>query len=226
LDGNHIHGFPNLRHLYGAEVLQSVTSLLRAAPNVTVLPLSSFVQCLVNDQILQIILSNHAAGLEIFELSIQLDDRSYAFTSAAVVTLAERCSNLKTLDLTCGDAVDATAIEAFALHCGQLEGLQLWKEFTAASLAVVAAQCGSRLRYLALDITDCQPTGLLAIAKHCRTLTELHLCNCGGRVAYALVTLISSLPLLSERILNDYNRITDDVLVSIATHQTNYSESQ
>jgi hypothetical protein len=215
--------FPNLRklhlrHLYGAEVLHSVKSLLRAAPNVTDLRLSSFVQCLVNDEILQTILSNHAAGLEIFELSIQLDDRSYAFTSAAVVALAERCSNLKTLDLTCGDAVDATAIEAFALHCGQLEGLQLWKEFTAASLAVVAALCGSRLRYLALDMTDCQPTGLLAIAKHCRTLEELHLCNCGGRVGYALVTLISSLPLLRELILNDYVKITDEMLIAIATH--------
>jgi hypothetical protein len=85
----------------------------------------------------------------------------------------------------------------------------------------VAAQCGSRLRYLALDMTDCQPTGLLAIAKHCRALEELHLRNCGGRVAYALVTLISSLPLLRELILVDYNRITDDVLVSIATHLPN-----
>jgi hypothetical protein len=199
--------FPNLRklhlrHLYGAEVLQSVKSLLRASPNVTDLRLSSFVQCLVNDEILQIILPNHAAGLEIFELSIQLDDRSYAFTSTAVVALAERCSYLKTLDLTCGEAVDATAVEAFALHCGQLEGLQLWNEFTAASLAVVAAQCGSRLRYLALDMTDCQPTGLLAIAKHCRLLEELHLCNCGGPVAYALVALISSLPLLRELIMS------------------------
>jgi hypothetical protein len=86
---------------------------------------------------------------------------------------------------------------------------------------VMAAQCSSRLRYLALDMTDCLPTGLLAIAKHCRFLEELHLCNCGGRVAYALVALISSLPLLRELILYDYVKITDEMLIAIATHLPN-----
>jgi hypothetical protein len=48
------------------------------------------------------------------------------FKPMAVVSLAERCINLKTLALLCGDKVNDAVVEAFALSCTRLEGLQLW----------------------------------------------------------------------------------------------------
>jgi hypothetical protein len=135
--------FPNLRKLHvrylsGTNVMQSVTSLQRAALALTDFRLSSYHCCPVSDVSLQV-LSNHASGLEILDLDLQ----ERGFTPTAVVALAKRCSNLKTLTLMCGAGVDDAPVEAFARHCLRLEALQLWGRFTDASLSAVATHCGS-----------------------------------------------------------------------------------
>jgi hypothetical protein len=136
----------HVRYLGGAGAKQSVTSLLKAAPNLTDLRLCSRVCCPISDESLHM-LSNHAAGLEVVELTMEHQE----FTPAAVVSLAKRCRKLKTLVLLYGDGISDVAVEAFALHCRQLEGLQLWGAFTAALLSAVAVHCGPRLRFLMLD---------------------------------------------------------------------------
>jgi hypothetical protein len=213
--------FPHLRNLHiknltGDNVVQSVTGLLNAAPGLTDLRLSAYTHCPINDESLQA-LSKNAARLEILELDIERQD----FTSAAVISLAQSCTRLKTLALLCGDKVNDTVVEAFALNCSRLEGLQLSGAFTPAALSAVASHCGPRLRYLTLSMTHCAPDGLIAIAKHCRQLEELQLCNCGSLPAGPLVQLLSSLPRLRELLLGGLRVITDEVLVAIATHLPN-----
>jgi hypothetical protein len=211
--------FPNLwklhvKHVIGVEVVQSLTSLLIAAPNLTDLRRWSSTQCPINDKSLQV-LSNHAAKLETLELDIQHQD----FTPAIMTALGQRCHNLKTLALTCGDGIDDAAVEAFALHCSRLEGLQLRGEFAAASFFAVATHCGSRLRYLTLDTAQCEPAVLTSLAGNCRLLEELKLCNCGSLASDSLVGLVSSLPRLRELVLeNTFYSVTDEVLIAIATH--------
>jgi hypothetical protein len=145
--------FSNLRKVYlsdleGADVAQSVTSLLNAAPGLTDLRLSSYNQfCPISDESLQV-LSNHAAGLDVLELDIQHQE----FSPSALASLAERCTNLKTLSLFCGGEVNDTVVTAFARHCLRLEGLQLWGNFSAALLSAVAVHCRLRLQYLMLDM--------------------------------------------------------------------------
>jgi hypothetical protein len=210
--------FPNLRKLHvrntkGTDIIQSVTSLLIAAPNLTDLRLSSFSVCPVDNTSLQV-LSSNAAGLKILELSVQRQ----AFTFAAVVSLAERCSNLKTLALMCGDGVNDLAVEAFALYCSQLEGLQLSGTFTAESLNVVSKFRDTTLRYLTLDMFHCAADGLGVIADRCRLLEEMQLSNCRFLADGSVIQLVSSLPRLRELLLVDSCAVTDDVLVAIATH--------
>jgi hypothetical protein len=92
----------------------------------------------------------------------------------AVVSLAERCTNLKTLALLCGDTVNHAVVEAFALSCTRLEGLQLWGTFGSASLSAVATHGGFRLRFLTLRMERCDLQCLYHIAEHCR----MQLCSC------------------------------------------------
>jgi hypothetical protein len=213
--------FDNLRklyvqNLYGMNVTQSMTSLLNAAPNLTDLRLSSYTQCPINDECLHI-LSNHAARLEILELDIE----HQVFSPAAVISLAERCIQLKTLALLCGRSVNDTAVAAFALHCDRLEGLQLSDAFTVASLAALGMHCGSRLRYLSLDMSSCAAVGLVAIADHCLNLEELHLSNCKFLTDDPLLRLVSSLPRLRELLLVDSSPVSDNVLTATATYLPN-----
>jgi hypothetical protein len=186
----------HVRYLGGVDVKQSVTSLLKAAPNLADLRLSSRVCCPISDEGLHM-LSNHAAGLETLELTMERQE----FTPAAVVCLAERCSNLKTLVLLYGDGISDVAVEAFALHCRRLEGLQLWGEFTAALLSAVAMHCGPRLRFLMLDMGQCDGDGLVAVADHCLRLEELQLYNCNLLADDSAIQRVSSLPQLREFVL-------------------------
>jgi hypothetical protein len=210
--------FPNLRSLYfrnvrGVNIIQSVNGLLKAAPGVSDLRLKSSNQvCPINDESLQI-LSYHAGRLEVLELDIQRQQ----FSSAALVALAERCSNLKTLALLCGDTVNHTVVEAFASNCSRLDGLQLWGLFTTAALSAVATHCGSRLRYLTLDMKHRDGDGLVAIAD-CRLLEELQLRYCKQVPDSALVQLVSSLPHLRELLLQSLRVVTDEVLIAVAAH--------
>jgi hypothetical protein len=214
--------FPNLRKLcvrfLDGIVMQPVTTLLNAAPNLTDLRLSSAVRCPFSDANLQI-LSNHAANLKILELDIQRQE----FTSTAVVSLAESSSNLKMLALACGNGVNDAAVEAFAIHCTQLEGLQMWGKMSAASFSTVVAHRGSSLRYLAVAMTGFDPVGLVSIAEHCRLLEELQLCNCRSieDEGDPLVRLVSSLPHLRELQLVNSRAVSDEVLIAIATHLPN-----
>jgi hypothetical protein len=203
----------HVRHLYGTHVIEPVASLLIAAPNVTDFRLHSAVLCPVSDASLQI-LSNNVPQLEILELNIQRQE----FTHTAVISLARRCSNLKMLDLMCGVGVNDAAVEAFALHCSRLEGLQLRGVFTAAALSGVALHCGPRLRFLTLDMEQCNPIGLKSLAEHCRLLEELQLYNCGIRTRKPIIQLVSSLPHLRELLLDGSSVVTDKVLTAIATH--------
>jgi hypothetical protein len=211
--------FPNVRSLYirnvrGANVIQSVNGLLKAAPGVSDLRLKSSNQvCPINDESLHI-LSNHAVKLQVLELDIQRQE----FSSAALVALAERCSDLETLALLCGDMVDHTVVEAFAVNCSRLEGLQLWGLFTTAALSAVATHCGLRLRYLTLDMKHRDGDGLVAIAEHCRQLEELQLRYCKLVPNAALVQLVSSLPHLRELLLQSLRVVTDEVLIAVAAH--------
>jgi hypothetical protein len=211
--------FPNLRklrasYLGGANVaVQSMTRLLGAAPGLTDLRLNSLLWCPINDESLEV-LSNHASGLEILELDIQ----PQRFPPAAVVSLTERCSNLKTLVVRCGNEIEDAAVEAFAVHCPRLEGLQMWGRFSDVSLSAVATHCGPRLRYLSLDMMYCDPDGLTAVAEHCRHLEELQLSNCRFTADGLLVQLVSSLPHLRELLLVDSIVASDTALVAIATH--------
>jgi hypothetical protein len=211
--------FPNLRSLYirnvrGANVIQSVNGLLKAAPGVSDLRLKSSNQvCPINDESLHI-LSNHAVKLQVLELDIQRQE----FSSAAVISLAERCSNLKTLALLCGDTVNQAVVEAFASNCSRLEGLQLWGLFTTAALSAVATHCGPRLRYLTVDMKHRDGDGLVAIAEHCGLLEELQLRYCKQVPNTALVQLVSSLPRLRELLLQSLRVVTDEVLVAVAAH--------
>jgi hypothetical protein len=213
--------FPNLqklhlRYLTGVEIPPSVTSLLKATPNLTDFRLSSFYESPIDATSLQT-LSNHAAGLEVLELTIQ----QQGFTPAAVTSPAQRCHNLSTLALVCGDGVNHAAVEAFARHCRQLEGLWLSGTLFAVSLSslpVVALHCGSRLRFLALR-TYCDPAGVKSVTEHCRLLDELQLYECRCFVEDSLLRLVSSLPRLRELLLVD-SCVTDQVLIAIAAHQS------
>jgi hypothetical protein len=206
----------HIRCLHGTDVAMSVTELLITAPNLIDLRLSSLYQCPINDKGLQV-LSAHAAWLAILELDIQ----HQKFTPAALISLAESCTRLKTLALLCGDKVNGAVVEAFALNCGLLDGLKLWGRFTPASLAAVAKHCGSRLRYLSLDMNRCAKNGLVVIAGHCQNLEELQLHHCGFQLGKLLVRLVSSLPRLKELLLMNSSAITDEVLVAIAAHLPN-----
>jgi hypothetical protein len=214
--------FPNLRklrasYLGGANVAaHSMTRLLTATPGLTDLRLNSLLWCPISDESLEV-LSNHASGLELLELDIQ----PQRFAPAAVVSLAERCSNLKTLVVRCGNEIEDAAVEAFAVHCPRLEGLQMWGRFSDASLSAVATHCGPRLRYLSLDMMYCDPDGLTAIAEHCQHLEELQLSNCRFTADDLLVQLVSSLPHLRELLLVDSIVASDKVLNAIATHLPN-----
>jgi hypothetical protein len=203
----------HVRYLTGMEDVPSVISLLNAAPNLTDFQLWSASVCPINNTSLRI-LSNHAAALEI----LVLDSPHQEYSSAAVVSLAERCTNLKTLRLMCGYGVDDAAVEAFARHCSRLEGLQLWGPFSSESLTAVALHCGARLRYLALDMEYCEPDGLTAIAQHCSLLEELQLYNGGILTRKPIIQLVSSLPRLRELLLNTFSGISDEVLIAIAAH--------
>jgi hypothetical protein len=77
------------------------------------------------------------------------------FKPMSVVSLAERCINLKTLALLCGDKVNHAVVEAFALNCSRLEGLQLWGTFGSASLSAVATHCRFRSRFLTQHMERC-----------------------------------------------------------------------
>jgi hypothetical protein len=214
--------FPNLRklrasYLGGANVAaHSMTRLLTATPGLTDLRLNSLLWCPINDESLEV-LSNHASGLELLELDIQ----PQRFAPAAVVSLAGRCSKLKTLILRCGNEIEDAAVEAFAVHCPRLEGLQMWGRFSDASLSAVATHCGPRLRYLSLDMMYCDPDGLTAVAEHCRHLEELQLSNCRFTADGLLVQLVSSLPHLRELLLVDSIVASDKVLNAIATNLPN-----
>jgi hypothetical protein len=203
----------HVRHLRGARVVESITSSLKGAPNLTDLRLSSAILCPLSDASLQI-LSKHAVRLEVLELDIGRQE----FTPTVVISSARRCSNLKMLDLMCGVGVNDAAVEAFALHCSRLEGLQLRGEFTAAALSAVALHCGPRLRFLTLDMEQCNPIGLKSLAEHCRLLEELQLYNCGIRTRKPIIQLVSSLPHLWELLLDGSSVVTDEVLTAIATH--------
>jgi hypothetical protein len=203
----------HVRHLRGARVVESITSPLKAAPNLTDFRLSSAARGPINNESLHI-LCNQAARLEILELDIQHQE----FSPTAVISLAQRCSNLKMLDLTCGVGVSDAAVEAFALHCSRLEGLQLRGEFSAAALSAVALHCGPKLRFLTLDMEHCNPIGLKSLAEHCRLLEELQLYNCGIRTRKPIIQLVSSLPHLRELLLDGSSVVTDEVLTAIATH--------
>jgi hypothetical protein len=213
--------FSNLRKVYlrdleGADVAQSVTSLLNAAPRLTDLRLSSYNQfCPISDESLQV-LSNHAAGLEVLELDIQRQELS----STALASLAARCTSLKTLSLFCGGEVNDAVVEAFARHCLRLAGLKLWGRFSAVALSAVAVHCRS-LQYLSLDMYHCAADGLKSLAEHSWHLEELQLRNCLFRAEESLVRLVSSLPRLRELLFVDSTVVTDAVLTAIATHLPN-----
>jgi hypothetical protein len=169
-----------LRDLEGADVAQSVTSLLNAAPDLRLCSYNQF--CPISDESLQV-LSNHAAGLEVLELDIQRQ----VFSFAALASLAERCTNLKTLSLFCGGEVNDAVVKAFARHCLRLAGLKLWGNFSAASLSAVAVHCRSSLQYLMLDMYHCAADGLKSLAEHSWHLEELQLRNCLFRADESLV---------------------------------------
>jgi hypothetical protein len=128
----------HIKELCGANVIQSVTSLLTASPNLIDLRLSSFSKAPINAMSL-LVLSNHAAKLEVLEL----DMVHQLFTAADVVSLAERCGNLRTLSLVCGRGVTEVAVEAFALHCSRLEALHLLGPLDSTALSAVAMHSGS-----------------------------------------------------------------------------------
>jgi hypothetical protein len=202
-----------LRNLYGITAMQGIASLLRAAPHITDLRLSTLSTCPVTDECLQV-LTRRAAGLKILELDIQRQ----GFTPATAISLAEQCSNLETLALKCGNySLDDETVEAFAVNCFKMEGLQLWGTLSAGLLSAVAIHCGSRLRYLMLNMERGATDGLIALAEHCQLLEELDLCNCECPTDDPLVRLVSSLPHLRELVLEDCN-VTDKVLTAIATH--------
>jgi hypothetical protein len=213
--------FPSLRTLHvkylgDPKVVQSLTSLVRAAPALTDLRLTCFTWNCASDVFLQV-LSNHAAGLEILDLHLH----EQHFAPAAVIPLAGRCSNLKTLNLLYRGGIDDAVVEAFARHCSRLEALQLRGDFTAASLSAVAVHCGARLRYLAMDMSYCAGDALTVLAERCRLLQELELSNCRFTTEDVLVQLVSSLPCLRELLLVGPVVDTDKVLVAIATHLPN-----
>jgi hypothetical protein len=212
--------YPNLRKLYvidlrGKAVKQTLSTLFNAAPNLIDLRLWAYTQCPINDESLRL-LSNHASGLENLELRILPQE----FSSTAVVSLAERCGNLITLNLTCGNGVNDAAVEAFALHCSRLEGLQMTGTLNLPPLAAVAMRCGSRLRYLCLDMYHFATDTLVVMAEHCRHLEELQLHYCRLRARGALIQMISSLPNLRELMILQSRVLTDVVLIAIATHQS------
>jgi hypothetical protein len=222
-DGDHwesVVQFPNLRKLHidyleGNDVQRSLIGLLSASPNLIDLRVNSiFQQRPIGDESLQL-LANRVPGLEILELAMEIQE----FSPAAVVSLAERCSNLKMLALTCGAGLNDVVVEAFLLHCSRLEGLQLWGTFAAASLSAEAVQWGPRLRYLTIDLCYCEQDCLAVVAEHCRLLEELQLYYCGHLTGESdsLLRLVSSLPHLRELLL-ECGVVTDEVLIAIASH--------
>jgi hypothetical protein len=206
----------HIKELCGADVIQSVTSLLTASPNLIDLRLSSFSKAPINAMSL-LVLSNHAAKLEVLEL----DMVHQLFTAADVVSLAERCGNLRTLSLVCGRGVTEVAVEAFALHCSRLEALHLLGPLDSTALSAVAMHSGSTLRYLSLTIGQYEPAGLNLVADHCRLLEELQLQYCRFPTDDPFVRLVSSLLCLREFLLVECCNITDKVLIAIATHLPN-----
>jgi hypothetical protein len=197
-------------------VIPSITSLLTAAPNLTDLRLSSFFDSLIDDVSL-LLLSNHAARLKILELDIPRQ----AFTTAAVVSLAERCRNLEYLSLLCGEGVNDVAVEAFVRHCTRLEGLRLTGFLNSATLSAVAMHGFSRMRYLSLETVQRDPSSINLIAVHCHLLEELQLHYCRFDTGDPFVRLVSLLPCLRELLLVECCVVTDEVLIAIATHLPN-----
>jgi hypothetical protein len=85
----------------------------------------------------------------------------------------------------------------------------------------VTTHCGPRLRYLSLDMNCCAPSGLMAIAEHCRILEEPQLSNCKFEAADEVGGPLSSLPRLIELLLVDSCVATNKVLSAIAAHLKN-----
>jgi hypothetical protein len=203
----------HVKLLCETDAIPSITSLLSAAPNLTDLRLSSFFESPIDDVSL-LLLSNHAAKLRILELDIPRQE----FTTAAVVSLAERCRNLEYLSLLCGEGVNDVAVEAFVLHCTRLEGLRLTGFLNSATLSAVARHGCSGMRYLSLESVQRDPSSINLIAVHCHLLEELQLHYCRFDTGDPFVRLVSLLPCLRELLLVECCVVTDDVLIAIATH--------
>jgi hypothetical protein len=61
--------------------------------------------------------------------------------------------------------------------------------------------CGPRLRFLMLDMGQCDGDGLVAVAGHCLRLEELQLYNCNLLADDPALQRVSSLPQLREFVL-------------------------
>jgi hypothetical protein len=206
--------FPSLRklqvgYLEGSHAWRSTAGLLKVAPNLTDFRLNGSGSCHVNRCLK--VLSKFAAGLEILVLNILFGK----FSISTATSLAEHCTNLRTLSFTCREETYSTVVEAFALHCPRLEGLLLGSKVTAASWPTVAMRCGSKLRFL---MACCGALGMKSLAEHCPLLEELQLFNCSCPADDSLVRLVSSLPRLRELVFVECDGVTDEVLVAIATH--------
>jgi hypothetical protein len=205
------HRFASLRRLclVGDYTAATVNSLLSAAPNLVALRMR---RTLVDEVGLQI-LANRANSLE----TLMLCDCS-AISDSAVSTLTPACARLKTLSVAGCTQLTGGSIEAFAACCPLLECFQLTDRSTAGLSAIVQNRGATLLQLSLSGLKFESEDALMAVAQHCHNLQDLEYCNCKGVTSDCLVQLVSSeLPLVRNLMLVGC-KMSDAVLIAVATH--------
>lgn len=194
--------FPNLWRLSLESIQerdcdQSVHRLLRGAPRVTHLTLSTV-------DILRTeidVLASHAAHLE----RLTLHGCRYV-DSYVVARLAQQCQNLRYLWIDGtddGEELDAEALRAFAGYSKQLEGIHIGLNVCERAVYSFfqSRGGGASLRYLSLDTTEpfYRLDAVAALGRHCVRLTELQFEHNSQVPTAMMVKLLKLLKGLRER---------------------------
>jgi hypothetical protein len=96
-------------------------------------------------------------------------------SDAALVRLAQRCTNLASLHLTTPN-LPVEVLETFFRAAPRLNSVTLLGSNTGETLKAVAVHCGSRLRHLRISVSDVTlelPGAIEALITHCTALESL-----------------------------------------------------
>jgi len=112
-------------------------------------------------------------------------------TDHTLKSIAEHCTNLQSLSLSCCSEITDIGLIAISENCHNLHSLKIEKcsQITNTSIISVSAHC-SGLQSLHLnDCDDITDASIISISTHCTGLQSLHLERCDASYQYQLIVL-------------------------------------